>query len=99
MIIVEGTRVLIRPDKKEEKTEGGLFVPQQTQDQLARAMTQGTFVASGPNADLNFGKAELCAGDRVAFVRYAGEDLEDTDGTVYWIMQDMDLLALLVNDK
>jgi len=98
MIVVEGVRVLVKPDKEEERTESGLYKAISAVDKEARAKTQGTFVAMGPNADLNFGKAQLCEGDRVAFVRYAGEDISDGEDT-FWVMNDCDILALIVDDK
>ena len=94
MITVEGTRVLVKPDKKEEVSAGGILLPQQTQDSEARAKTQGTFMAMGPNADLNFGEKTLNPGDRIAFVRYAGENIQDED-EILWIMQDEDILAII----
>ena len=55
MINIEGTKVLLRPDKKEERTDSGLLIiPETVQDKLALAKMAATFVHMGPLADLAF---------------------------------------------
>lgn len=95
MIIVEGHRVLIKPDDIEEKTKGGIYTAPVSQEQEARQKTEGTFVKMGPDAILNFGKnRELKKGDRVAFVQYSGVEIMDGKDR-YWISNDEDILAIL----
>ena len=94
-IVLEGNRVLVRPDKLEEKTEAGIIMPVQARDVEDRGASKGTFLAAGPNADLFFeGEREIKKGERVAFVQYAGVSIQH-EGEDLWIMSDQDLLCII----
>lgn len=81
-----GARVLVRLDEVKEQTEGGLFIPQDTQDKEGMATTRGTVVALGDLAFYDYdlrrplsGAPKL--GDRVQVVKYAGVLVElEQDG-------------------
>jgi chaperonin GroES len=105
-----GDRVLIKPDDIEEKTEGGIIIPGTVGELHAMAQSIGTFVAAGPDAYVDtverdnegrivsrrgFSKPFASAGDRVAFARYGGLQVEGKDGQVYRLMNDVDITAVV----
>ena len=81
-------RVLISPAKAEEKTIGGIIIPDTAKEKPLR----GTVVAVGE------GKADekmiLKAGDEVLYGKYSGTELE-FDGVKYLIMPLSDVVAIL----
>jgi chaperonin GroES len=81
-------RVLILPEKAEEKTVGGIIIP----DTVKEKPLDGTVVAVG-----NGTKDEemvLKEGDKVLYGKYAGTEVE-YDGTKYLIMRQSDVLAVI----
>ena len=81
-------RVLIQPAPAEEKTVGGIIIP----DTAKEKPLQGTVLAAG-----NGPKDEemvLKAGDRVLYGKYSGTEVE-LDGEKYLIMRQSDVLAVL----
>lgn len=81
-------RVLIKPAPAEEKTAGGIIIP----DTAKEKPLQGEVLATG-----NGTKDEemvLKAGDTVLYGKYAGTEVE-FDGVKYLIMRQSDVLAVL----
>lgn len=81
-------RVLIKPAPAEEKTAGGIIIP----DTAKEKPLQGEVLAAG-----NGTKDEemvLKAGDTVLYGKYAGTEVE-LDGEKYLIMHQSDVLAVL----
>ena len=81
-------RVLVQPAPAEEKTIGGIIIP----DTAKEKPLQGTVLAAG-----NGTKDEemvLKAGDRVLYGKYSGTEVE-LDGDKYLIMRQSDVLAIL----
>ena len=81
-------RVLILPAPVEEKTIGGIIIPDSAKEKPLR----GEVIAVG-----NGTKDEemiLKAGDQVLYGKYAGTEL-DLDGTKYLIMRQSDVLAII----
>lgn len=81
-------RVLIKPAPAEEKTAGGIIIP----DTAKEKPLQGKVLAVG-----NGTKDEemvLKAGDTVLYGKYAGTEVE-LDGEKYLIMRQSDVLAVL----
>lgn len=81
-------RVLIKPDPAEEKTAGGLFIPETAKEKPL----EGTVVAAGPGTDEI--KMEVKAGDKVLYGKYAGTEVTHGNET-YLIMRVGDILAVL----
>ena len=80
-------RVLVLPNPAEEKTAGGLFIP----DTAKENPLMGKVVAVGPGtADV---KMEVKEGDTVLYGKYAGTEI-NIDGTDYLIMKQSDILAI-----
>jgi len=81
-------RVLILPAPAEEKTVGGIIIP----DTAKEKPLKGEVVAVG-----NGTKDEemiLTVGNQVLYGKYAGTELE-FDGTKYLIMRQSDVLAVI----
>ena len=81
-------RVLIEPAAAEEKTIGGIIIP----DTAKEKPWQGKVVATG-----NGTKDEemvVKEGDTVLYGKYAGTELE-YDGKKYLVMRQSDILAIL----
>ena len=81
-------RVVILPNPAEEKTAGGLFIP----DTAKEKPLMGTVKAVGPGtAEI---KMEVAVGDVVMYGKYAGTEIE-VDGVSYLIMKQADIMAIL----
>lgn len=81
-------RVLVKPAPAEEKTIGGIIIP----DTAKEKPLQGEVIATG-----NGTKDEemvVKVGDTVLYGKYAGQELE-FDGVKYLIMRQSDIVAIL----
>jgi chaperonin GroES len=81
-------RVLVKPDAAEEKTAGGLIIPETAKEKPLA----GTVVAAGPGTDEV--KMEVKAGDKVLYGKYAGTEISH-DGETYLMMKLNDIFAVL----
>lgn len=81
-------RVLVEPAAAEEKTAGGIIIP----DTAKEKPQKGTVVAVGP------GKKDepmtVKNGDNVLYGKYAGTEIT-IDGTNYLIMRESDIVAIV----
>ncbi|MDR1332173.1 MAG: co-chaperone GroES [Tannerella sp.] len=81
-------RVLVKPAAAEEKTSGGIIIP----DSAKEKPLKGEVVAAG-----NGTKDEemiVKGGDKVLYGKYAGTEIE-WDGETYLIMRQSDILAII----
>ena len=81
-------RVLILPAPAEEKTIGGIIIPDTAKEKPLR----GEVIAAGNGTKDE--EMALKAGDHVLYGKYAGTEIE-LDGTKYLIMRQSDVLAIL----
>ena len=81
-------RVLVLPNPAEEKTAGGLIIP----DTAKEKPLAGKVVAVGPGTSEV--KMEVKAGDQVLYGKYAGQEIQ-IDGVDYLIMKQNDILAII----
>ena len=81
-------RVLIKPAPAEEKTAGGIIIP----DTAKEKPLQGEVLAVGNGTRDE--EMVLKAGDTVLYGKYAGTEVE-LDGEKYLIMRQSDVLAVL----
>lgn len=84
-------RVVIEPIEAEEKTQGGILLP----DTAKEKPMKGKIVAVGEGKMLENGKrAELLVknGDKVLYGKYAGTEVV-VDGKEYLVMRESDILA------
>jgi chaperonin GroES len=96
-IIPTGGHLLVLPDKVEERTAGGLYIPDTTREKEQQAATVGRLIAVGASAwkDLDDGSAWANVGDRISYARYAGVSMKGVDGESYILINDNDVLAVL----
>ncbi len=86
-------RVLIQRIKEEEKTKGGIIIP----DTAKEKPIEGEIVAVGNGKVLEDGtvrKMELKVGDRVLFGKYSGTEVK-LEGDERLILRDDDILCEL----
>ena len=81
-------RVLIKPAPAEEKTIGGIIIP----DTAKEKPLQGEVLAAGKGTKDE--EMVLKAGDQVLYGKYAGTEV-DFEGEKYLIMRQSDVLAIL----
>ncbi|MBI2556503.1 MAG: co-chaperone GroES [Planctomycetes bacterium RIFOXYD2_FULL_41_16] len=84
-------RVVIEPMEAEEKTQGGIVLP----DTAKEKPMKGKIIAVGDGKMLESGKrAELLVkkGDKVLYGKYAGTEIT-IDGKEYLVMRESDILA------
>ena len=88
-----GDRVLDKRVQEEEKTAGGIIIP----DNAKEKPQEGEVVAVGPGArdeDGDFIKMELSVGDRILFGKWSGSEVK-IDGQDLIIMKESDVLGVL----
>ena len=88
-------RVLIRRVEAEEKTAGGILIP----DTAKEKPMEGEIVAVGPGARGEDGKIQpldVKAGDRVLFGKWSGTEVK-LDGEDLIIMKESDLMGIIDN--
>ncbi len=85
-------RILVKRMAEDEKTAGGLFIP----DTAKEKPQKGEIVATGKGRVNEEGKVlplEVKAGDKVLFSKYAGTELK-LDGEEYLMMREEDILGV-----
>lgn len=86
-------RILVRRMAEEEKTAGGLFIPDTAKEKPQR----GEIVATGKGRVTEDGKVlplEVRAGDKILFGKYSGTELK-LNGEEYLMMREEDILGVL----
>jgi chaperonin GroES len=86
-------RVVIEPLEAEEKTSGGLYVP----DSAKEKPLMGKVMAAGPGKVSDKGEKialQVKAGDKVLYGKYAGTEIT-FEGKEYIIMHESDILAIV----
>jgi len=86
-------RILVKRLEEQEKTAGGLYIPDTAKEKPIEAKV----VAVGTGKRLEDGslkKPELKAGDRVLFSKYSGTEVK-IDGEEHLIMREEDILAVV----
>lgn len=86
-------RILVRRMAEEEKTAGGLFIPDTAKEKPQR----GEIVATGKGRVTEDGKVlplEVKSGDRVLFSKYAGTEIKFS-GEDFLMMREEDILGII----
>jgi len=87
-------RVVVEPLEAEDKTSGGIILP----DTAKQKPTRGRVLAVGPGKLLDSGQRSALSvskGDEVIYGRYAGNDI-DVDRREIKILREGDILAKVV---
>ena len=90
-------RVLIKVLDSEEKTSGGIIIP----DTAKEKPQEGEIVAVGPGAMNDTGKLapmDVKVGDVVLFGKWSGTEVK-IDGKEYSIMKESDIMGISKNKK
>jgi chaperonin GroES len=90
-------RVLVRRVEQEEKTTGGIIIPDTAQEKPS----EGEIVAAGSGARRDDGvivPLDVKAGDRVLFGKWSGTEVK-VDGEDLLIMKESDLLGIIEGGK
>ena len=87
-------RVVIKPQEREEKTRGGLFLPdtaskEKPQEGLVVAIGEGRLDDNGKRVAMS-----VKAGDKVLFAKYAGTEIK-LDDVEYLILAEKDILGIV----
>lgn len=88
-----GDRVLVKVREAEEKTAGGILLP----DTAKEKPQVGEVVAVGPgkrNDDGSYQTMEVQIGNKVLYSKYAGTDIK-LGGEEYVLLSEKDILATL----
>ncbi|HNT56723.1 MAG TPA: co-chaperone GroES [Syntrophales bacterium] len=86
-------RILVKRVKEEEKTKGGIIIPDSAKEKPA----EGEVVAVGGGRRTEEGKVialDVKAGNRILFNKYAGTDIK-IDGEDFLIMREEDVLGII----
>ena len=81
-------RVLVKNDKAETKTSGGIIIPEAAQEKTQTA----TVIAIGPGTDDN--KITVKPGDRIMYDKYSGTQVK-IDGEDHLILKMNDIIAVI----
>jgi chaperonin GroES len=88
-----GDKVLVKRVEAEEKTAGGIVLPDAAREKPKRAVVQavgdGRLLDSGERSEMQVSK-----GDEVLFSSYAGTEIK-VDGDEYLIIDENDILAIV----
>lgn len=86
-------RILVKRMAEEEKTAGGLYIPDTAKEKPHR----GEIVAAGKGRTTEEGKVmplEVKVGDRVLFGKYSGTELK-LNGEEFLMMKEEDILGVI----
>ena len=86
-------RVLVRRVEAEEKTAGGIIIP----DTAKEKPQEGEVIATGPGARDESGKVQpldVKAGDRILFGKWSGSEVK-IEGEDLLIMKESDVLGVI----
>jgi chaperonin GroES len=86
-------RVIVQRVKEEEKTKGGIIIP----DTAKEKPVEGKVIAVGNGKILEDGKVrkpEVKKGDRVLFGKYSGNEIK-IDGVDHLILREDDILGII----
>jgi len=88
-------RVVVKRTKEEEKTKGGIIIP----DSAKEKPVEGLVVAVGNGKVLKDGKVRACevkAGDRILFGKYTGTEVK-VDGEEHVLLREDEILGVYSN--
>ncbi len=86
-------RIIVKRIPEEEKTKGGILIP----DTAKEKPLEGRIVAVGNGKVLEDGRLrplEVKAGDRVLFVKHAGNEIQ-LDGEEHLMLREEDILGVV----
>lgn len=98
-----GHRLLIKPDKVEDKTESGIVLIKKAVEAEQNAQERGTVLDIGELcwSDFGDGKPWCSVGDYVVYPKYSGMKVKETiDSEEHFILvNDEDIVAVIIQDE
>ena len=88
-----GDRVLVKRVEEEEKTKGGIIIP----DTAKEKPQEGEVIAVGPgvrDAQGQLHAPDVKAGDRVVFGKWSGSEIK-IDGSDFLVMKESDIIGVI----
>ena len=88
-----GDRVIVKPMAAEEKTKGGIILP----DTAKEKPIEGTVIAVGPGRETDEGKEikmYVKEGNKVLYGKYSGTEV-NIEGDEYLIMRESDIFGIV----
>jgi chaperonin GroES len=86
-------RILVKRLEEQEKTAGGLYIPDTAKEKPLEALVVA--VGAGKiQEDGSLRKLEVKAGDKILFSKYSGSDIK-IDGAEHLILREDDVLAVI----
>jgi chaperonin GroES len=89
-----GDRVVVKPLDREEKTKGGIYLPDTASKERPQ---EGTVLSAGDGRRDDNGKLvpmNVKAGDKVLFAKYSGTEFK-VDEVEYLILSEKDILGVI----
>ena len=91
-----GDRIIVRPLEAQEKTKGGIVLP----DNAKEKPKEGEVVAVGKGKVCESGQIqamELKAGNRILYGKYSGTEITTKEGEELLIMREDDVFAVVAS--
>jgi chaperonin GroES len=91
-------KVLIKPEKIEDRSAGGIYLPDSARERQQYAVDRGEIVAIGEGFFGELPGPKPKVGDRVIYNKYAGSLItigEGRDRTEYRLINDKDICAIV----
>jgi len=88
-----GDRILVKRIKEEEKTKGGIIIP----DTAKEKPQEGKVIAVGKGKKTEDGKVialDVKAGDKILFGKYSGSEIK-LEGEEHLILREDDILGVI----
>jgi co-chaperonin GroES (HSP10) len=93
-----GTRILILPPKREEKSSGGILLVQDTREREERAHTTGILIGATDEALACKEMKGIKVGDTIFHARYAGDNVPYLkNGHEYKVLNAVDVIGKLTS--
>lgn len=85
--------VLVKQEKVEARTKGGMWLPEQHVEREQHAATKCKVIALSPYAFEDYEQAKPNVADTVIIARHAGRVVEGLDGEEYRLVKDADIIG------
>ena len=86
-------RVVVMPMEAEEKTEGGIFLPDTAKERPHRGIVQAVGIGKLNETDGKRIPTSLKKGDKVLYGKYSGTEVK-IEGEEYKILRESEVLAI-----
>jgi len=88
-----GDRVLVKPNVEEERTAGGIVLPDTAKERPQWGEVIAVGAGKWDESGINRIPMEVKVGDKVVFAKYGGTEVK-VDGDEYLILRESDILAV-----